>query len=367
MGASSEGSIKLDRTRQPLGSGPKISLFVAGLSPAYFSVVMATGIVAMASTLHGWPGLALGLTWLNMFMYAVLWVLTLWRLLVYPKRLVADIENVRTSFGFFTIVAGTNVLGVEAIRILHNLDLAYGLWLVGVSLWVVFTYPVFYYTMARAKKPDWREALDGGWLLAVVATQSCAVLASQVAKGSEMLALASGFWFCCGSLLYIVIIAAIFFRLTLFDLGPAQVAPPYWINMGAISITTLAGTRIISDAPRFPGTMGSLLPFFSGITFLFWTFATWWIPLLILLGVWKHAVTRLPLTYTPALWAMVFPLGMYATCTKMMELTFHVRVFGQISGVMVYVAVAVWAAVALGLVRSAFRAVGSLRDPETSA
>jgi tellurite resistance protein TehA-like permease len=334
-----------------------ISDFVAGLSPAYFSIVMATGIVAMASSLHGMPLVALVLTGLNMGIYCTLWALNLWRLAAYPMRLAADIEDVRTSFGFFTMVAGTNVLGVQSLRILHWPGLAYALWIVGVCLWFLFTYAVFYYAMAHVKKPDWKEALGGGWLLAVVASQSCAVLASQVAKGSEMLALASGFWFCSGSLLYIVIIAAIFFRLTLFDLGPTQVAPPYWINMGAISITTLAGTRIIADAPSFPGTMGSLLPFFSGITFLFWAFATWWIPLLILLGLWKHAVTRLPLNYTPALWAMVFPLGMYATCTKMMESTFHVHTFGQISRCMVYVALAVWTLVAIGLAKSAYKAL----------
>lgn len=330
----------------------RVEQFVEGLSPSTFSIVMATGIVAMAAGLHGFSSVALGLTWLNVVLYSAIWVLTLWRLIAYPKRLATDIEDVRTSFGFFTTVAGTNVLGVQAMRVLRQPDLAYGLWVVAVSLWFVFTYAVFYYAMAHAKKPDWKEALGGGWLLAVVASQSCAVLGSQVAKGSEMLALASGFWFCSGSLLYIVIISAIFFRLTLFDLGPTQVAPPYWINMGAISITTLAGTRIITDAQNFPGTMGSLLPFFSGITFLFWAFATWWIPLLVLLGLWKHAVTRLPLTYTPSLWAMVFPLGMYATCTKMMEATFHVKTFGLISQGMAYVAIAVWSIVAIGLVKS---------------
>ncbi|MDR3690777.1 MAG: tellurite resistance/C4-dicarboxylate transporter family protein [Fimbriimonas sp.] len=331
---------------------PSLEQFVAGLNPSYFSIVMATGIVAMASSLNGMPAFGLALTWLNLAVYAVLWTLTLWRLIAYPKKLLADVQDVRKSFGFFTTVAGTNVLGVEAIRVLHQPAFAFGLWCVGVGLWFLFTYAVFYFAMAHARKPDWKEALGGGWLLAVVACQSCAVLGSQVSKASEMLALASGFWFCSGSLLYIVIIAAIFFRLTLFDLDASQVAPPYWINMGAISITTLAGTRIISDAPKFPGTMGSLLPFFSGITFLFWAFATWWIPLLILLGLWKHAVTRLPLSYTPSLWAMVFPLGMYATCSKMMESTFHVHTFGQISSFMAYVAIAVWVVVALGLAKS---------------
>jgi len=37
--------------------------------------------------------------------------------------------------------------------------------------------------------------------------------------------------------------------------------------------------------------------------------------LLVLIGVWKHGLHRLPIRYTPMLWSMVFPLGMYATAT----------------------------------------------------
>ncbi len=340
----------------------RLTDFVANMSPSLFAIVMATGIVSMAASLHGMQAIGMALTVVNFVSFIVLWLLTLWRLVAFPKNVLADVSDVRSAFGFFTWIAAGNVLGVQAVRILKLPDLAFGIWCFSVGLWVLLTYAVFYFVMAHANKPDWREALGGGWLLAVVATQSCAVLGSQVAHGSPLISLATAFWFGTGALLYIVIISAIFFRLTLFELAPKQLVPPYWINMGAISITTLAGTRIINDAPHFPGNMGALLPFFGGITFIFWAFATWWIPLLILLGLWKHAITRLPLSFTPALWSMVFPLGMYATCTKMMEAAFHVKVFGLISGVFAYVAIAVCALVAMGLLKTAIREVRNLRS-----
>ena len=49
-------------------------------------------------------------------------------------------------------------------------------------------------------------------------------------------------------MLYIWIISLIFFRYTFFTLSPADLSPPYWINMGAVAISTLAGTMLVAAA-----------------------------------------------------------------------------------------------------------------------
>ena len=49
--------------------------------------------------------------------------------------------------------------------------------------------------------------------------------------------------------------------------------------------------------------------------FVFWSFGTWWIPLLIVLGFGRHVLRKWPLRYEPALWAVVFPIGMYSVAT----------------------------------------------------
>ena len=56
-----------------------------------------------------------------------------------------------------------------------------------------------------------------------------------------------------------------------------------WINMGAMAIATLAGVSLVHEANRLP-LLTELLPFLKGVTLLFWTTATWWIPLLLALG-----------------------------------------------------------------------------------
>ena len=49
--------------------------------------------------------------------------------------------------------------------------------------------------------------------------------------------------------------------------------------------------------------------------FTLWAFGTWWIPLLIVLGLWRHVRRHWPLSYEPTLWSVVFPLGMYSVAT----------------------------------------------------
>jgi hypothetical protein len=51
--------------------------------------------------------------------------------------------------------------------------------------------------------------------------------------------------------------------------------------MGAVAISTLAGTLLVSNAPQLP-LLTTLFPFLLGLTLLFWATATWsryWLPL----------------------------------------------------------------------------------------
>src|SRR5690606_24102019 len=114
--------------------------------------------------------------------------------------------------------------------------------------------------------------------------------------------------------LYIWIMSLIFYRYMFFPLIPSDLAPPYWINMGAMAISTLAGAMLAARTPDSP-LLQQILPFLKGMTLLFWSTATWWVPMLVILGIWRHVYCRFPLTYDPLYWGAVFPLGMYSACT----------------------------------------------------
>ncbi len=332
---------------------------LAGLSPAYFGMVMATGVVSLAADLMGMPFVAMALFLLNCAIYVVLWVLTLLRIARYPRRVFDDLIDHLRGPGFFTVVAGTCVLGSQFVLLTAEYRVAMALWAAAVVLWVGLTYTIFTGFTIKERKPPLQEGISGAWLLAVVATQSIAVLAALLAAHVgqpgrlelNFLALSMWLW---GGMLYIWMMSLIFYRYTFFRFSPDDLSPPYWINMGAMAISTLAGSLLILNSQHAPFLL-SLQPFIKGFTVFYWATGTWWIPMLLLLGVWRHGYRRFPLRYDPLYWGAVFPLGMYTTCTHQMIEAMGFDFLGFLPQVFVYIALAAWALVFVGLARYLLR------------
>ncbi len=119
--------------------------------------------------------------------------------------------------------------------------------------------------------------------------------------------------------------------------------------MGATAITVLVGAQILTLPAQLP-IMRATTAVVSGLTYILWAFGTWWIPLLVVFGIWRHVIRSEPVRYEAGLWSMVFPLGMYAAASILYgqseDLTFMVR----IARVEVWVAVAAWAAATLAMI-----------------
>lgn len=333
---------------------------VRGLSPAYFALVMATGIVAIACEHAGLRTIAAVLLWLNVGQYVLLWILTAWRLLRYRRALLDDLTDHLSGPGFFSAVAATSVMGNQLILI-GAYRLALGLWIFGIFLWVILTYAIFTTLTIKENKPTIDHGITGAWLLAVVATQSIALLSALLARHFgqpvrlhvNFIALSMWLW---GGMMYLWIISLIFYRYTFFKFSPADFAAPYWINMGAMAISTLAGSILIENAAD-ASLLETLSAFLKGFTIFFWATGTWWIPMLVILGAWRHLYRKYPLKYDPSYWGTVFPLGMYATCTFEMAHAMNLDFLLPIAGVFVYVALLAWATTFAGLIQSL---VGSL-------
>jgi tellurite resistance protein TehA-like permease len=343
-------------TSKPTGAAPSPAPAgggIASMHPAYFGMVMATGIVSIASHLLGFTGVGRVLLWLNAAFYVTLWSLTLVRLFRYPQRVRADLLHHGRSVGFFTVVAGTCVLGSQFFIIVGMWGIAACLWCFGMALWAILTYGIVTILTVKNEKPGLADGINGGWLLLVVAAQSVAVLGAQLSSGFAAAYQPHVLLFCLimwlgGGMLYIWIISLIFYRYTFFTLSPSDLAPPYWINMGAVAISTLAGTMLLTASPHSP-LLSELTPFIKGMTLLFWATATWWIPMLVILGVWRHVYCRFPLRYDPLYWGAVFPLGMYTACTYRLTQVMHAELLEWIPHVFIYVAMIAWSVTMMGL------------------
>jgi tellurite resistance protein TehA-like permease len=323
---------------------------------------MATGIVSIGTYEMWVKPVGVGLFALTAVAYAVIWVLILLRLRLFPQRVLDDLTDHQQGFGFLTVVAATAVLGAQVILIGHEFAIAVVLLGIAAVLWLALTYAVFTALTIKREKPSLTEGISGTWLLAVVATQSIVVLTTLLAAhwgqplrlDANFVALSMWLW---GGMLYIWIIALIFYRYTFRRFEPDDLAPPYWINMGAMAISALAGALLVensvvtADAPF----LHSMRPFLEGVTVLYWATGTWWIPIIAILAVWRYGYRRLPFEYDPLYWGAVFPLGMYAVATDRMAEALKLEFLEPIPQIFLGLALAAWLATFLGLLGEGVR------------
>jgi tellurite resistance protein TehA-like permease len=328
----------------------------------------------MATSIISTGAFALGQSWLSQALLviaavgsAVLCVAVAIQLLFFRTMVAADFLNPARAFAFFSVTAGIDVLGVRLATARHPLATAI---LAGVAatLWLGLTYGVPAGLLVARSHDSAIRDVNGTWLLWVVATQSLSLVASTLApvwpSQTGLLApFAIGLW-SVGLVLYLLLISLIFLHWLAEPMTPQTLTPPYWILMGATGIIVLAGARILGLPATVP-VVKATAAFVEGFSFTLWAFGTWWIPLLIVLGIWRHLRHHWPLTYDASLWSVVFPLGMYSVATLTFGKIAHLAFMEPLSRFMFWVALAAWAAVAAAFIGKILGMRGLSFSPKT--
>ena len=332
------------------------------LLPAYFALVMATGIISIALFLDGLEAPAYILFYLNIVFLLTLLSLFVYRWLAFREQVIADFRSYQKGPGFFTIIAALCIVGNQFILLFQNVLAAKILLVVAGIAWLIIGYGFFFNITVTKDKKGLKEGINGTWLVVIVAIQALSVLISFLSEEDSGMVPIYLFVALClfllGCVFYLYIMSLIIYRISFFPLNASELGAPYWINMGATAITTLAGSMLILHVQKVSFIV-EILPFLKGFTLLFWAAGTWWIPLLIILGIWRHVIEKVavplsPEGYDPSYWGMVFPLGMYTVCTFRLSEALEIPFLKVIPQYFIFMALFAWIAVMIGLIRTVF-------------
>ena len=366
--------------------------YVKTMPSGAFAFVMATGVVSVGMKLID---LGAWTTWLSYFLWAC--ALGGWLFLTFSLVLRAvlhwddldhDFGNAATGFGYFTLPAGTLVVGIRFAA--QGLWIwATVIWLLGATIWLFFAYAIPWLVIERthhlqrgakrqtpaypsAGKPpsvtgpvvgneDMEGAaastrsllshVNGVWFVWTVSTQSVSILAAFLqlhyrGGGQEFFTVIAVITWATGLGLYLAVFIAFIMRVIRQGISPVDLDPSLWVVMGALAISCLASGRLVAMDSSV-ALAAAIRPLASGTGIFLWGLNTWLVVGLLLLGLWRHLGRGVSFRYVTTLWAMVFPMGVYSVASMTVGSVEKVAIIAWFGKVFIWVALVAWTLVAV--------------------
>lgn len=326
------------------------------LPPGYFALPMSTGIISIATYLLGFNRVSNFLFILNTVELVTLSALLLLRISLYFPEFKKDLSTHSKGAAYLTTVAALCILGTKNVLVRNDLSYALLGWSVTFGIWLTFIFSFFILIILKKEKVGLREGINGTWLLMVVSSQALSISGNLVHDHFHFQPQITLFitlaLYLLGAIFYIILISIIFYRMAFLPMEPKEFHPSFWINMGAAAISTLAGAVLVESISGV-GEFQSLIPVLKVFTVFFWIAGSWWIPVIVVLEIWKRLEIRV--RYTADYWSLVFPLGVYTVCTFKMAEVMGLEVLKTISGVTIYFALVAWLVTYFKMVESFWR------------
>lgn len=327
---------------------------IRDLDPGCFAVVMATGIVSVAVVDLHLRTVSLGLLGIAGAIYVVLVAASVWRVVAFPEAVRSDLADAARSFGALTFVAATDVLG-DGLEQHGWRTPAWILLGVGSVSCLVLGVLVPCEALRAGRHRLASAHVNGTWFLWIVSCQSVALLMAflqpTAGHGGQTLAHLAVVLWCAGIVGYAVVASLVVVGLVRDGLRPHALTPPYWVAMGAIAITIVAGSRIVGMEAALSARANARI---EELCLVLWLICTALVPLLIAVGVWRHVVHRIPLRYEPAFWSLVFPVGMYSVAGQYLGAVDGRGALASVGTDGAWVALVVWAVVFGAMLQNRF-------------
>jgi hypothetical protein len=257
-----------------------MSRTVETMHPAYFALVMATGIVSIACQLLELRPIAVALLWANWCFFVILWALTMLRGALH-QRGAADLCTTAapsaSSPPWRHVRAGQPVMVVPPAR---DRALAVAR---GAILWAGDH-------LHRVRRADGEEPRSRRWPTASMAAgwfpgsaaQSCLCSDLRLPAGSgenapHVLLFCLAMWLGGGMLYYLDHLADLL-SLHLLPISPSDLRAPVLDQHGRGRHLDARRQPCSPVCAAFAARARTLLPFIKGLTLMFWATATWWIP-----------------------------------------------------------------------------------------
>ncbi|EIZ81630.1 c4-dicarboxylate transporter malic acid transport protein [Methylobacterium sp. GXF4] len=342
-------------------------------TPNWFTVVMGTGVVALAldrlSAMHAvLAAVSFGLWVAAGAIFAAC-------CLLYAARWIFFFKEASRIFGDSTVSMFFGAIPMSLATLLNGLlnfgpnclglapaDIVLPLWWLDVALSVICAVAIPYLMFTRQEHRI--DQMTAVWLLPVVAAEVVAVtgglLAPVLSDPSQQLAVIVTSFVLWGVSvpLALSILAILVLRMALHNLPPREMAASSWLSLGPLGTGALGllvlgqtGGNILAghglpaapDTLRLVGLIGALI---------LWGYGAWWLQLSLAVTV---QYVRAGVPFNLGWWGYIFPLGVYSLATLQLGDTVGVSGFAWLGALLVMLLGLIWVVVAALTLRGAYR------------
>ncbi len=304
-----------------------------------FGVILGTGGVALASQLFV-PPLTTLLTYFLSALFALFTALLAAKAIRYPATVKAELQHPLPG-NFYALQPISAVILAILYRKLFPSPIDVGLLVYGGALILVLSVYLPYHFFSNMNVEF--SQLHGGWFITPVATilVTNAILLYPV---SELGLAVSLLYLGIGTMLFLLVLSVLFFRLLSHSLPPIELAPTNYILLAPIGILIVDVLQVSNASAAFLGM--NLTPIATLVGASLWGFGIWAV-LVNLLLLRRYARTGFP--FHIGWWSYVFPTAAFTLGT--ISLSKYLAPFGLVSQILYLCLVAIWVAVSLGSLR----------------